>query len=61
MFPLGNVVGDTSFSFTESLTYEGQSMPQLPTSYSLDYSAKTGYTTVTFKGKSLKCNKRKKN
>lgn len=52
MIPLAFVVGDTDHEHSESLIYEGQTIYELPSSYSVEYDATTGMTTVTLIGSS---------
>ena len=60
MFPLTFVTGDTSNSYEESLTYVGQTIKELPTSYKLDYDASSKYATLTLHGRSAVCKKKTK-
>lgn len=53
MFPLSFVTGDQDNFYEESLSYVGQTIEELPTYYSVEYKPRNGYTSVTFKGKSL--------
>merc|ERR1712238_281867 len=55
MVPLSFVVGPQDQTYEESLTYVGQTITELPTKYTVDYSADTGVTTVTLGGKSAVC------
>jgi hypothetical protein len=57
MFPHTFVTGDTSNSYEESLTYVGQTIKELPTSYKLDYDASSKYATLTLHGRSAVCKK----
>lgn len=52
MIPLAFVVGDTNHEHSESLVYEGQTLDELPSSYSVEYDATTSITTVTLVGSS---------
>ena len=56
MVPYSFVSGDANKNHEEELTYEGQTVKELPTMYSVEYDATSQFTTVTLKGASLDCN-----
>lgn len=56
MVPYSFVSGDTEKTYEEDLTYEGQTVKELPTMYTVVYDATSQFTTITLKGASLDCN-----
>jgi hypothetical protein len=52
MIPLAFVIGDTNHEHSESLAYEGQTIDDLPSSYSVNYDTTTSMTTVVLVGSS---------
>jgi hypothetical protein len=52
MIPFAFMNGESDKVFTEILTYEEQTLTDLPSSYTIEYEAATGMITVTLKGSS---------
>eukprot|EP00979_Chaetoceros_neogracilis_P007873 scaffold1698_cov279-Chaetoceros_neogracile.AAC.32 len=52
MIPLKFIIGDTDHEYSESLVYEGQTVDELPSSYSVNYDATTSKTTLVLVGSS---------
>ena len=52
MVPLTFITGNTDTMYKETFTYAEQTIKELPTNYSLEYDAQSGYVTVTFEGNS---------
>jgi hypothetical protein len=52
MIPLKFIIGDTDHEYSESLVYEGQTIDELPSSYSVNYDATTSITTLVLVGSS---------
>lgn len=60
MFPLSFVSGDTDTFWEQNLTYNGQTIQELPNYVSVGYDAQSGYITVSMKGATSVCKKKKK-
>jgi len=52
MIPFAFINGESDKAFTELLTYEEQTLADLPSMYSIEYQAATGIITMTLKGSS---------
>jgi hypothetical protein len=55
MSPLSFHTGDTNNSYSEDVSYVGQTIKELPESYSVAYDASSGVTTFTLVGTSAAC------
>ena len=53
MIPFSFMTGQDDKEFTESLNYVGQTIDELPTSYTVKYNATSGVTTVVLKGSAV--------
>jgi len=42
-------------TFSETIEYEGENIPGLPTKYDYEYDGTTGYLTITAEGKAADC------
>jgi len=52
MIPLAYMIGVTDRTFTEELSYEGQTIAKLPTLFKVEYTGRTGETVINLKGTS---------
>lgn len=50
MIPFSFMVGQDDHEFTEALTYVGQTIDELPTSFTVTFTAATNVTTMVLKG-----------
>ena len=50
MVPLTFITGAEDKTFSETLTYEEQTIPELPSVHMVEYNGATGYATLTVKG-----------
>jgi len=55
MIPLSFVTGNEDNFYEEQLSYEGQTMKELPTKYSVDYDSENKFITVKTTGTSANC------
>jgi len=56
MVPLTFLMGSQNEFYEEHITYEAQTIMELPSSYSVAYDAASGLTTLTMRGTSAVCN-----
>lgn len=55
MLPIEMVTGSVDRTFSETIEYEGENIPGLPTKYDYEYDGTTGYLTITAEGKAADC------
>ena len=55
MLPIETFTGSVDRTFSETIEYEGEDIPGLPTNYSYEYDGTTGYLTITAEGIAADC------
>ena len=55
MMPIEMVTGSVDSTFSETIEYEGEDIPGIPTKYDYEYDGTTGYMTITAEGIAADC------